>query len=362
MPNARRADETTRVQRELEAVCGKLAAGDRLPTHRELMRRHRASERTMLTALEMLQRAGRIERRNGIGTFVTGASRPGGPTTLLPRCDADSILAIARPDGSFFDRCLEVVHRMGLAAGRRVVIHPMEPGDGPIPLPPPGERPAGVLLFHHRFAPMGRQLLAAGMRVALVGVPPVDVSPEIPCVHGDHQHGGFLATHHLVTRGHRRLAILGSCGLEVERTHRWRGHQIALAEARRVHGELHDSVLTQADLAAWEEEPGRAVEWWRSDQGASGIAAWNDYEAARLLAVFTRANMSVPDDVGLVGYDDLPLGRVVHPPLTTVDQQIEQQVRVALSLLSQPTPPPASHATIVTPTLVMRRSSEGRVR
>jgi DNA-binding LacI/PurR family transcriptional regulator len=324
------------------------------------MRRHRASERVVLRALDELQRAGRIERRNGIGTFITGSGRLAGGG--LPQLDADTVLAIAQPDASFFDRCLQVLHRVCVASGRRLVIHPMEPAEA---VPLPAARPGGVLLFQYRFAALARQLAAGGCRVALVGAPPVDEAPPVPCVHSDHQYGGFLVTQHLLARGHRRVAMLGSGG-ELRRTLRWRGHQRALDEARRRHGAageaIGDGVLTQDDLAAWEAEPQRAVEWWRSEQGCTAIVAWNDHEAARLLAVFTRAHINVPDDVALAGYDDLPEGRVVHPPITTVDQLIEQQLRAALELVTRPKPPPASHVTVVTPTLVVRRSSDARVR
>lgn len=362
MPSHRRLDEATRILQELQHICAKAAPGDRLPTHRDLMRRHRASERMVLRALEELQRSGHIERRNGIGTFVTAVGHGVGSSVALPPCDDATILVITRPDGSFFDRCLEVLHRLAVASGRRLMIHPLDDDRADLALPALGARPSGVLLLNQRFAALARRLLAEGCRVAVVGAPEIDALPQVPSVHGDHEHGGFLATYHLFVRGHKRVAILGN-DADVTRSLRWRGHQRAVTEARRTRGAgIADSIITQLDLTAWEADPQRAVEWWRSDHGATGIAAWNDHEAARLLAVFTRAHISVPDDVALVGYDDLPEGRVVHPPITTVDQQIEQQLRAALDLITRPDPPPASHVTVVMPTLIPRRSSDARVR
>lgn len=358
MPSTRQNDEATRVLRELQITCIRADPGDRLPTHRDLMCRHHASERMVLRALEVLRRDGLIERRNGIGTFVTGAGRSRLSTTM-PVCDPGSIIAIARPDRSFFDRCLEVLYRLGAAAGLRVVIHPLDDDQG-FALPA-GARPAGILLFHQRFAALGARLLADGHRVALVGAPGKDATLRVPCVHGDHVHGGFLATHHLVIRGHKRIAMLSGDD-DVTRSQRWCGHQRALAEARRGGLVVSESVITQDQLAQWEADPGQVVEWWQGERGATGIACWNDREAARLLAVLTRAHIAVPDDVGLVGFDDLPECRVVYPPLTTVDQRIEQQVGTALELLTAVRPPPASHVTVVTPALIPRRSSEARVR
>jgi DNA-binding LacI/PurR family transcriptional regulator len=358
MLSVRQADEAARVRRELQIVCAKANAGDRLPSHRDLMRRHHASERMVLRALDGLRRDGLIERRNGVGTFVTGTGRDR-PAASVPMCDPGGIIAIARPDRSFFDRCLEVLYRLSTAAGRRVVIHPLDEDQHRFTVPMDA-RPAGVLLFHQRFAALGARLLAEGHRAVLIGVPDEGRVPQVPCVHGDHVHGGFLATHHLLIRGHRRIAMLSGEG-DITHSRRWCGHQRALVEARRRGLAVEASVITQEQLAAWEADPERVVDWWRGEQGATGVACWNDREAARLLAVLTQAHLSVPDDVGLVGFDDLPECRVVHPPLTTIDQRIEQQVGTALELLTATAPPAASHVTVVTPSLIPRRSSEARV-
>lgn len=359
MPSPRHVDEAARVLRELQVACIRANPGDRLPSHRDLMRRYHASERMVLRALDGLRRDGFIERRNGIGTFITSAGR-GRSTSRMPVCDPGSIIAIARPDRSFFDRCLEVLYRLGTAAGLRVVLHPLEEDQDQVALPA-GARPAGILLFHQRFSALGARLLAEGHRTVLIGVPAEGVAPQVPCVHGDHVHGGFLATHHLLIRGHRRIAVLSGHD-DITRSQRWSGHQRALAEARRRGLAVDGSVITQDQLVEWEADPERVVGWWRGEQGATGVACWNDREAARLLAVLARAHINVPDDVGLVGFDDLPECRVVHPPLTTVDQHIERQVGVALELLTAVRPPPASHVTTVIPSLIPRRSSDDRVR
>lgn len=361
MTSKRLHDEAARVLRELHLLCDRSAPGERLPTHRDLMQRYRASERTILRALDQLSRNQVIQRRSGIGTFVAPRGGLARSTTQLPRCDPDSVLVIARPDRSFFDRCLEVLHRLTQASGHRLVILPLDESPDTLTPPPLDSRPAGVLLFHQRFAGLGTRLLAGGCRVALVGAPEAGTVTTLPCVYGDHEHGGYLATHHLLIRGHHRIAVLTGDS-DLTRSHRWSGHWRALSEARGDGQMVTDSVITQQDLARWEVDPGLVIEWWQGPHGATGIACWNDREAARLLAVLTRAHINVPDDVGLVGYDDLPECRVVHPPLTTIDQQIERQVQAALDLITQAEEVVATHQTVVAPILIPRRSSEARVR
>ena len=75
-----------------------------------------------------------------------------------------------------------------------------------------------------------------------------------------------------------------------------------------------------------------------------------------LLALLLSAGVRVPEDVSIVGYDNLPEGSRVYPQLTTVDQGIERQMRLALRMLTQ-TNPLAAGRTLVTPTLLARRST-----
>ena len=74
------------------------------------------------------------------------------------------------------------------------------------------------------------------------------------------------------------------------------------------------------------------------------MVVWNDHEAVRLATVLSRAGVRVPEQVSLVGYDNLPESSLIYPLLTTIDQAIGQQLRLALRLLTQPVPPaPLAH-------------------
>ena len=73
--------------------------------------------------------------------------------------------------------------------------------------------------------------------------------------------------------------------------------------------------------------------------------------------MLSRAGVRVPEQVSLVGYDNLPESSLIYPQLTTIDQAIGQQLRLALRLLTHPVPPPPSQTVLVTPTLIPRGSS-----
>ena len=64
----------------------------------------------------------------------------------------------------------------------------------------------------------------------------------------------------------------------------------------------------------------------------------------------------IPEDLSIIGYDALPDGERLLPPLATVDQHITVQLRHALDLLARPTPPSTTQSVVVIPTLVQRAS------
>lgn len=341
----------------LDALCGELRPGDRVPTHTELMRRLRASERMVLRALEELQRSGRVVRRNGVGTFVTDAPAARRRAPIVPHCLAEggTVVAISTPDHSFFDRCVSQLFQHADAAGLALLCRVLDERTPLEPLPPAAGGPVGYLAFSYRLAPLALRLQRAGCRVVLVGAPPAGDVPEVPCVYGDHEQGGYLATRHLLDLGHRRIAFQGH--LDLPRTLRWRGYQRALREAERAGATVQSESLSPVEFGAWERDPSLAASRLRQPEGPTGLVAWNDHEAVRLLGVLARAQVKVPQDVSLVGYDDLPEGKLVHPALTTVDQGMGQQLRAALDLLTAPVAPSPSRTMITLPALIERQST-----
>ena len=86
------------------------------------------------------------------------------------------------------------------------------------------------------------------------------------------------------------------------------------------------------------------------------MVAWNDNEADHFLRICHAAELRIPEELSVIGYDALPGGEHFLPPLTTVDQQIEAQLRYALDLLTRSDSPPAAPWILVLPTLVPRAS------
>ncbi len=348
-----RRHEPARVLGELEQFCSSLEVGDRIPTHTELMRRFSASERTVLGALDELVRRGRIIRRHGAGTFVADVPSVAGIRIVS---GMKSIVAIARPDQSFFDRCIELLYAHTDSSEFELVCRLLSPDRDLSNVFAGGFGDAnGYIVFSNVLAPLAKQLIDSGRRAVVVGTPSMVDPPAVPYVHGDHEQGGYLAAKHVIDMGHLHIAY-ANVHIDPAPHPRWVGHLRAVAEANRRGKPVVSVVLHQEELNAWSDDPTRAAAYFAAEDAPTGLTMWNDYEALKLLPVLARAGVSVPGDVSVIGYDGLPQGELVSPRLTTMDSGIQTQLDAAVRLLMQDTPPPATYTAVALPTLVQRDS------
>lgn len=356
-------EEWKRVVGELEAICATREPGDLIPTHTDLMRQFDASERTVLRALTELQRRGRIDRRHGAGTFVAhGNSRtmPRSPQEAVSPV-AKSIVAIAQPDQSFFDLCINLLYDHARAAGVELTCRFIGDQTEIPDIDVKSDQQPGFILFKHSLQPVAIRLQDAGYRAVIVGTPPVDEVSEAPCVYGDHEQGGYLAVKHLIQLGHSRLAYLHLDQSDLTRQRRWAGHQRAIAEAAKTWLKIETQHLTLREVEGWSAEPERAREYFKRPDAPTGIVAWNDHQAMLLMAALQRAGLNVPNDISVIGYDSLPAGELMTPSLTTVDGGVHQQLDAAVRLLTQESAPPRTTTVIVLPQLIQRELTAPRV-
>ena len=138
-------------------------------------------------------------------------------------------------------------------------------------------------------------------------------------VGSDNQHGGQLATGHLLAQGARRIAFLGDRRLP-EIGHRYEGYLAAhMACGVPVAAGLERAVpFTTAEIRA---ELNRMLDQ-RLDFDA--IVATGDLMALTAIDVLQSRGLRVPDDVLVVGFDDLPQAATARPALTTVRQAVEE--------------------------------------
>lgn len=153
--------------------------------------------------------------------------------------------------------------------------------------------------------------------------------PELPSVDVDNYTGAYEATRHLCELGHARVgAILGSLDLK-ESAARQDGYRQALADTGR---------LIETDWMAigdYSQESGHAImKRWIAQEGyPPAVFCGNDGMAIGALLALHQAEIAVPDEVAIVGFDDLPTSRYAYPPLTTVHQPIYEKGETAADML-----------------------------
>jgi DNA-binding LacI/PurR family transcriptional regulator len=137
-------------------------------------------------------------------------------------------------------------------------------------------------------------------------------------VAGDNVAGGRMATEHLIASGRNRIAFLGGPARDPEVQDRFRGYEAALAAA----GRTVDPALVAYGDEDWSERSAAAAmrELLERAPELDAVFVNSDLMALEAIAVAREHGRRIPDDVAVVGYDDLAIARHSDPPLTTVRQ------------------------------------------
>ncbi len=211
----------------------------------------------------------------------------------------------------------------------------------------------GVLLLSlHGRDTLPRQLEELGVPAVLSGRPPEGAAGSY-YVDVDNVGGGRIATGHLLATGCRAVAtITGPLDMGAGQD-RLAGYRAALREARLGGAEL----VAEGDFTAAGGH--RAMERLLAEHpGVDGVFAASDLMAAGAIRAIRAAGRRVPQDVAVVGFDDIPGAAEMDPPLTTVRQPVAElgaeMTRVLLERISGQEP---AAGKVLPVELVIRRSA-----
>lgn len=185
-----------------------------------------------------------------------------------------------------------------------------------------------VLVLSELSSQQQEQLDALGVPVVLVD-PVGDPAREIPAVGAANWDGGLTATEHLIGLGHRRVAMLaGPADVMCSRA-RVDGYRSAMRDAGLP---VPDGYVSHGDFLAG---TGKDLTEVLLDlpEPPTAIFAGSDQMARGAYEVLYKRGLRVPDDVSVVGFDDLPEARWATPPLTTVRQPLRDMAQMATRML-----------------------------
>lgn len=339
-------------------AAGKLKVGDRLGSHRTLAQTYGVSLIVVKQALTELIRAEILYARVGKGTFVARATEP----VNLQQHKSIGIV-LRQLDIPFFSQVVQFIEDeaykagynmlLSMSAGRRdkeeaqldhfqqigvdgLIIASMDPG--------------------HQASPAVQALHAAG-------VPYVHISyveeRTYYMVGTDNEHGAFLATEHLIQQGYQRIGYLGGERFNRLSALRQKGYQRAL----EMYGLPYDPSLVYNELVGpgWQRQRSGLAFGKKIAQAANrpdAFFVYNDVGALAMQEALLGAGLHLPDDMGLVGFDDIERAAYVSVPLTTIRQPVRAIAQEAFAtLLKRIAHQPAPVRTVLKPELVVRASS-----
>ncbi|KAA9018773.1 LacI family DNA-binding transcriptional regulator [Sphingobium limneticum] len=166
----------------------------------------------------------------------------------------------------------------------------------------------------------------------------------------DNEAGGRLAAQHLVDRGRRTLAFFGDVGVP-EFAARHVGFLAGLPP------ELRDDVVLVTSPVTSEASEATARDWFAAGNRPDGIFAASDVVALSLIAAAQQQGLQVPQDISIVGFDDIPLARLTRPALSTIRQDIEMGAHHLVDLLVRRIGGEDAGSVQIAPELLVRESS-----
>lgn len=192
-------------------------------------------------------------------------------------------------------------------------------------------RPVGVVLVFSDLPAEYRAMLRSRLIPFVIIDPAGDPSPDVPSVGSANWSGGLMATRHLIELGHTRIAaITGPSDMMCSHA-RIDGFRSAMTSAGLDirpdwirFGDFHTSGGLEhgRELLSQQDRP-------------TAIFAGSDLQALGVMEAMRGLGLRVPDDVSIVGYDDIPLAKWVSPRLTTIRQPLKRMAEEATKLVLQ---------------------------
>jgi DNA-binding LacI/PurR family transcriptional regulator len=181
-------------------------------------------------------------------------------------------------------------------------------------------------------------LIEEGMGVLYLNSTPQ--GERVSSIHCDDQRGGYEATRHLIELGHRSIATIQGPDNEEASDDRLAGYRQAMAEADL---SCEPDCLVRGD---WSATSGYVAmrQLLGTGRQFTAVFAQNDQMAIGAIRALREAGRRVPDDLSVVGFDDIPLASYFDPPLTTLQQPMketgEQAARLLVETIQDPTRAP----------------------
>lgn len=322
-------------------IAGSVPQGGKLPTLRELAAEFNVSTMTVRQALHRLEQDGHVYHIPSVGAFAKPPAQAKTQTRRMVALAATDLcsafeMGIARgvehacQERGWAVQIIDAQHDPQVEA--RNMLGLSESGaSGAIIIPTWGDARCIETLS---------RVLKRNFPVVIADRIPPGITADF--VESDHENGGFLATKHLLERGHRQVLMLTPPPQVSSVAARLQGYQRALlsfgqtprpewmvwlnmekqADALRAHRKWHAGYEAMLPVLKASKPPLAVF-------AVDPYTAWGVYEACRELG------LRIPDDVSIVGFDDSEITMAMRPAITIIRQRTDEIGRAAVDLLGQ---------------------------
>ncbi len=328
--------------------------GDQLPPEPELARRYQVSRMTLRRAIATLAEDGLLSAQQGRGTFINRKGQPAARTSTIAVVLEDYLLA-GRSD-PYFSQLISALASRLASSGHALLL--AKSGDAVLD-PDASTRSTlcGVIALGYDRESVW-SLSATRLPLVLLESAPL---PERTCVLSENREGILLGLRHLTSLGHRRIAHIGGAPSTVsghERADAWRTGLADLGLAGS------DTLFASGDFTVAGGEQAMTTLLAAPGNRPTAVVCGNDRMAIGALRALHRHGLEVPQDISVVGYDDIEAAELSVPALTTVTVPRHELADAACQALLREIAEPntARGQTIRPPVTLTVRASTGPVR
>lgn len=294
------------------------AAGVSIPTvSKVLNQRSDVAHKTRLRVEQVIKEKGYVRSR-------AARALGGGQSGLLD-------LIVPKPlDSEYFLEIIRGIEEISRQEGKSIVLSTIQDEAGLERIDHVADRSTdGVLLLLPRMYQHYAQKFQKYSIPLVVIDTNIPIDPLTPSVGTTNWSGGLTATQHLLSLGHRRIGIIVDKDHYLMAHARFTGYRTAL----EMGGIALDSVLVREGNFHPEDGLEQANALLALANPPTAIFAGSDWQAAGVYRAIYEHGLSIPDDISVIGFDDVPSSQWMSPPLTTIRQPLKEMGRVATNML-----------------------------
>ncbi|MCQ5144546.1 LacI family DNA-binding transcriptional regulator [Enterocloster bolteae] len=176
---------------------------------------------------------------------------------------------------------------------------------------------------------------------------------EFACINTDNYFGGYTATEALLKQGKKKIAYVSQTSEIEALADRCQGYK----DAMRDYGRMGDLLVYHSSGPGDKWKGGAAVGKKIRDADIDGVVVSSDVIAVGILKTILMSGIKVPQDISIIGYDDIPLAELFVPALSTVAQPLEEMCRLTVEKLLQLLAGEPVENSLIKPRLILRETT-----